>query len=141
VISNVGGGSRQLERRKGRTVTYSESRRKRWRKIKVPEGYQLNVFASEEMFPDMANPVQMQVDSKGRVWAACWNTYPKWEPLKEMNDTLMIFEDTDGDGTADQRKIFAYVHNPLGFEFWGGGVIVTSPARICCFLKTPMAMM
>ena len=28
-------------------------------------GFELNVFASEEMFPDLANPVQMQVDSQG----------------------------------------------------------------------------
>lgn len=117
VISNVGGDQ-------GGPVEYL-SPEESISKIKVPKGYELNVFASEQMFPDMANPVQMQVDSKGRLWAACWNTYPKWEPLKAMNDTLMIFEDTNGDGVADERKIFAHVHNPLGFEFWGGGVIVT----------------
>ncbi|MFN7875934.1 MAG: PVC-type heme-binding CxxCH protein, partial [Pirellula sp.] len=133
VISNVGGGSPSSSGEKEGSVKYL-SPAESVAKIKVPEGYELNVFASEEMFPDMANPVQMQVDSKGRLWAACWNTYPKWEPLKEMNDTLMIFEDTDGDGTADQRKIFAYVHNPLGFEFWGGGVIVTSGPDLL-FLK------
>jgi putative heme-binding domain-containing protein len=125
VISNVGGGSPSSSKDKEGSVEYL-SPEESLAKIKVPEGFELNVFASEKMFPDMANPVQMQVDNKGRLWAACWNTYPKWEPLKEMNDTLMIFEDTDGDGVADQRKIFAYVHNPLGFEFWNGGVIVTS---------------
>ena len=46
----------------------------------------MNVFASEEMFPEMANPVQMAVDTKGRLWAATWPTYPKWEPLKKMDD-------------------------------------------------------
>lgn len=133
VISNVGGGSASSSGEKEGSVQYltpAESAAK----IKVPDGFELNVFASEELFPDMANPVQMQVDSQGRLWAACWNTYPKWEPLKEMNDTLMIFEDTDGDGVADKRKIFAYVHNPLGFEFWGGGVIVTSGPDLL-FLK------
>ena len=125
VISNVGGGSKSSSAEKEGTTQYLTPEESA-AKITVPEGMELNVFASEVMFPDMANPVQMQVDSKGRLWAACWNTYPKWEPLKEMNDTLMIFEDDDGDGVADRRKIFAYVHNPLGFEFWGGGVIVTS---------------
>ena len=86
------------------------------------------------MFEDFANPVQLQVDGKGRLWAACWNTYPKWEPLKEMNDALVILEDTDRDGVADKRKIFAHVHNPLGFEFWGGGVVVTSGPDLI-FLK------
>jgi len=103
-------------------------------KIKVPEGYELKIFASEVMFPDLANPVQMQVDNKGRVWAASWNTYPKWEPLKAMNDCLMIFPDENRDGVADKRIVFAYVHNPLGFEFWNGGVLVTSGPDLV-FLK------
>lgn len=133
VISNVGGGSASSSEHKEGTVEYL-SPAESAAKVVVPEGFQLNVFASEEMFPDMANPVQMQVDSQGRLWAACWNTYPKWEPLKEMNDKLMIFEDTNGDGVADKRKIFAHVHNPLGFEFWGGGVVVTSGPDLL-FLK------
>jgi azurin/sugar lactone lactonase YvrE len=86
------------------------------------------------MFPELANPVQLQVDGKGRLWAAAWATYPKWEPLKKMNDSLLIFEDTDKDGKADKVKEFAKVHNPLGFEFWNGGVIVTSQPDII-FLK------
>ncbi|MFT7515006.1 MAG: mono/diheme cytochrome c family protein, partial [Candidatus Omnitrophota bacterium] len=90
--------------------------------------------ASEVQFPDLANPVQMQVDSKGRLWVASWNTYPKWEPLKEMNDTLMIMPDANRDGIADKRIIFAHVHNPLGFEFWNGGVLVTSGPDLL-FLK------
>ena len=125
VISNVGGGSKSSSKEKEGSVQYL-SPEESVKQITVPDGYEINVFASEEMFPDLANPVQMQVDSKGRLWAACWNTYPKWEPLKEMNDSLMILEDTDRDGVADRRKIFAHVHNPLGFEFWGGGVLVTS---------------
>ena len=32
------------------------------------------------------------------------------------------------------EKIFAHVHNPLGFEFWGGGVLVTSGPDLL-FLK------
>ena len=125
VISNVGGGSASSSADKEGSVEYL-SPEESLAKIRVPEGYALNVFASEVQFPDLANPVQMQVDAKGRLWAASWNTYPKWEPGKEMNDSLMIFEDTDNDGIADVRKIFAHVHNPLGFEFWNNGVLVTS---------------
>lgn len=133
VISNVGGGSKSSSAAKEGSTNYLKPEES-LSEIKVPEGYELNVFASEEMFPDLANPVQLQVDAKGRIWAASWNTYPKWEPLKDMNDKLMIFEDTNHDGVADKRKIFAYVHNPLGFEFWGGGVIVTSGTDLL-FLK------
>ncbi len=133
VISNIGGGSKSSSAAKEGSIDYL-SPEESMAKIRVPEGYQLNVFASEVQFPDLANPVQLQVDTKGRLWAASWNTYPKWEPGKEMNDSLMIFEDTDKDGTADTRKIFAHVHNPLGFEFWNGGVLVTSGPDLL-FLK------
>ena len=133
VISNVGGGSKSSNKDKEGSTNYLTPEES-LAKMATPDGFEVNVFASEEMFSDMANPVQMQVDGKGRLWAACWNTYPKWEPLKEMNDTLMIFEDDDNDGVADRRKIFAHVHNPLGFEFWGGGVLVTSGPDLL-FLK------
>jgi putative membrane-bound dehydrogenase-like protein len=125
VISNVGGGSKSSNKDKEGSVQYL-SPEESLKKINIPDGFELNVFASEEMFEGFANPVQMQVDAQGRLWAACWNTYPKWEPLKKMNDALVILEDENHDGVADRKKIFAHVHNPLGFEFWGGGVVVTS---------------
>ncbi len=133
VKTNVGGGSRSSSSEKEGSTNYL-SPEESLKKIKVPDGFELNVFASEEMFPDLANPVQLQVDAKGRLWAASWNSYPKWEPGDDLKDSLMIFEDVDGDGVADARKIFANVHNPLGFEFWGGGVLVTSGPDLL-FLK------
>jgi len=103
-------------------------------KMTPEEGLEVNLFASEEMFPELINPVQMQVDSKGRIWVAAWSTYPKWEPMGEMSDRLLILEDTDGDGVADKSATFAQIHNPTGFEFWNGGVIVVSAPDIL-FLK------
>ncbi|MEX0741471.1 MAG: PVC-type heme-binding CxxCH protein, partial [Phycisphaeraceae bacterium] len=99
-------------------------------KITLADGLEANLFASEERFPEIANPVQMQVDPQGRVWVASWATYPKCEPLKEMNDRLVILSDTNGDGVADDATTFAYVHNPTGFEFWNGGVVVASAPNI-----------
>nr|WP_231617429.1 PVC-type heme-binding CxxCH protein [Novipirellula aureliae] len=133
VISNIGGGSRSSNPMKEGNIDYL-SPEESIAKMDVPDGYELNVFASEVQFPDLANPVQMQVDGQGRLWVASWNSYPKWEPGTELKDSLMILEDTDRDGKADSRKIFATVHNPLGFEFWGGGVIVTSGPDLL-FLK------
>jgi azurin/glucose/arabinose dehydrogenase/lysophospholipase L1-like esterase len=103
-------------------------------KMKLADGLSANLFASEEMFPEFINPVQLGVDPKGRLWAAVWATYPKWEPLKEMGDRLLILPDDDGDGVADRAVTFAYVHNPTGFEFWNGGVIVASAPDLL-FLK------
>ncbi len=103
-------------------------------KIKVPEGFEITLFADETRFPELVNPVQMQVDAKGRLWVACWGTYPKWEPLKPMNDRLLILTDSKGSGVADKAVEFAKVNNPLGFEFWNGGVVVTSMPDLL-FLK------
>lgn len=133
VVSNVGGGSKSSSAAKEGSDTYLDAE-EAVSKITVPEGFEINLFADESRFPQLSNPVQMQVDTKGRLWAACWGTYPKWEPLKPMNDTLMIFPDDNGDGKADRAIEFAKVHNPLGFEFWNGGVIVTSQPDIL-FLK------
>lgn len=89
------------------------------------DGFKVELFASEEDFPELINPVQMAFDTKGRLWVAAWPNYPHWKPKDQMNDKLLILEDTNGDGKADKCTHFAdNLHNPTGFEFWGGGVIV-----------------
>ena len=104
-------------------------------KMTIHSGMKVNLFASEEQFPELASPVQMAFDPKGRLWVAAWPTYPHWKPTEPMNDKLLIFEDTDGDGRADKCKTFAGdLHNPTGFEFWGGGVIVAMAPKLL-FLK------
>ena len=133
VASNIGGGSGSSSAIKEGSPDYLAAAESA-KQLTVPEGYAVNVFASEEMFPSLANPVQMQVDGKGRIWAASWNSYPKWEPLTELKDSLMIFEDVDKDGVADKHIVFAKVHNPVGFEFWNGGVLVTAGPDLL-FLK------
>jgi mono/diheme cytochrome c family protein/lysophospholipase L1-like esterase/sugar lactone lactonase YvrE len=133
VISNVGGGSKSSSAAKEGSTDYL-SGEESLKKINVPEGFAVNLFADESRFPALANPVQLQTDTKGRLWAACWATYPKWEPLKEMNDSLLILPDENRDGVADKAIEFAKVHNPLAFAFWGGGVIVASQPDIL-FLK------
>ena len=88
---------------------------------------EVNLFADEKQFPVLANPVQMAWDTKGRLWVAAWPTYPHWEPGRPMNDKLLILEDEDGDGRADTCKVFVDdLHNPTGFEFWNGGVVVAN---------------
>ena len=104
-------------------------------KMTVHRGMKVSLFASEEQFPELVNPVQMAFDTRGRLWVAVWPTYPHWRPTDPMNDKLLIVEDTDGDGRADRVKTFADdLHNPTGFEFWGGGVLVAMAPNLV-FLK------
>lgn len=105
------------------------------KKMKVGKGLQVNLFASEEQWPELAAPVQMTFDTKGRLWVAVWPSYPHWKPGDEMNDKILIFEDTDGDGKADKMTVFAdKLHNPTGFELWNGGCIVAHAPDLM-FLK------
>lgn len=133
VISNVGGGSKSSNAMKEGRLKYI-SGEEGIEHMAVAKGFEISLFADDDKFPELINPVQMQFDTKGRLWAAVWPTYPKWEPLKEMNDALIILHDDNNDGKADRVTEFARVQNPLGFEFWNGGVIVTSTPELL-FLK------
>lgn len=133
VVSNVGGKSKSSSAQKEGTLNYI-SGEEAIKYMAVAKGFEVSLFADEQKFPELANPVQMQFDTKGRLWVAVWPTYPTWEPLKPMNDALIIMHDDDNDGKADRTTEFAKVQNPLGFEFWNGGVIVTCTPEIL-FLK------
>lgn len=104
-------------------------------KMRVAKNMKVELFADESMFPELVNPVQMAFDTKGRLWVATWVTYPHWKPTTPMNDGLLILEDTNNDGKADKCTTFAGdLHNPTGFEFWGGGVLVAQGPDLL-FLK------
>lgn len=100
--------------------------------MKVPDGFKVELFASEREFPALAKPCQLNFDNRGRLWAGCMPTYPQWKPGDPPpNDRLLIFEDDDADGRADRCKVFYdKLHCPTGFEFWNGGVIVTDLPRV-----------
>lgn len=104
-------------------------------KMTIGAGLEVNLFASEEMFPRLINPVQMAVDTDSRLWASVWPSYPHWNPAEAPLDALVILPDEDGDGVADELIVFADGLNSVtGFEFWNGGVLVAAPPEIW-FLK------
>lgn len=133
VISNVGGGSKSSNPGKEGRLEYI-SGQDAIQYMDMDDRFEMSLFADEKEFPQLINPVQLQVDTKGRLWAAVWPSYPMWEPLKGMQDALVICHDDNQDGKCDRITEFARVQNPLGFEFWNGGVIVTCAPDIL-FLK------
>jgi len=98
----------------------------------LPEGFEMKLFADETMFPEIANPVQLAFDSKGRLWVATMPSYPQWRPGDpKPSDKLVILEDTDHDGKADTSTIFYdKLHCPTGFQFFNGGVLVMDQPRM-----------
>ncbi len=104
-------------------------------KMTIARGMQANLFASEEMFPELANPVQMAVDTDSRLFVAVWPSYPHWNPTEPREDRILCLPDEDGDGVADRCIVFAdQLNSVTGFEFWGGGMLVAAPPEIW-FLK------
>ena len=88
----------------------------------VPEGFSVTLAASE---PDVVRPIALALDDRGRVWIAEARTYPERAPEGEGNDRILIFEDTDGDGTLDSRKVFMEGLNLVSaIELGFGGVWV-----------------
>ncbi|WP_339926098.1 PVC-type heme-binding CxxCH protein [uncultured Cyclobacterium sp.] len=96
-------------------------------KFEVAEGYKVELFASEKEFPDLANPVQMTFDTKGRLWVSVMPSYPHYKPGDpKPNDKILILEDTDNDGKADKQIVFAdSLHLPIGMEIAPEGVYLS----------------
>ncbi|MDA7922485.1 plastocyanin/azurin family copper-binding protein [Verrucomicrobiales bacterium] len=94
--------------------------------FRVDPRFEVNLFASEEEFPEIACPIQMRWDSKGRLWVSCSTTYPHVYPGQQPNDKIVILEDTDKDGKADKSTVWADdVHIPLSFELYKNGIFVS----------------
>ena len=56
-------------------------------------------------------------------------------PGRPVDDKVLIFEDTDGDGKADKQTVFAdKLHVPTGIELGDGGVYVAQQPNLM-FLK------
>ncbi len=102
-------------------------------RTQVAPDLRLELFAAE---PDIAKPIFLAWDERGRLWIAETRDYPHDVKADGMgNDSIKICEDTDGDGRADKFTVFAEKLNiPTGFVFANGGIIVAQSPRFL-FLK------
>ncbi|HEX5025229.1 MAG TPA: PVC-type heme-binding CxxCH protein, partial [Agriterribacter sp.] len=107
-------------------------------KLTVPPGFKIELFASEEEFPDLANPMQLSFDNKGRLWVATMPSYPHYKPGDpKPNDKILILEDTNNDGKADKETVFAdKLHLPLGFELAPEGVYISQGTNLKLYTDT-----
>ena len=105
--------------------------------ISVAEGYVLNCFASEADFPELKAPVQMSFDARGRLWVVTMPSFPHTLPGARPDDKILILEDTDHDGKADQCTVFAGGFDALdGVAFHERGVIVSAQPRLLLLKDT-----
>ena len=88
----------------------------------LPKGFTVKLAAAE---PDVVRPIAFTIDDRGRLWVAEAHTYPIRAPEGKGHDRILIFEDTNGDGTLDSRKVFVEGLNLVsGLEVGFGGVLV-----------------
>ena len=114
-------------------------------KMKVPEGFVLEVVAAE---PLVRQPVAIDFDDRGRLWVIQYLQYPNPNGLKRVSvdrfsrtkydrvpeppphgpsgdDRITILEDTDGDGRMDKEHDFINGLNlASGMAFGHDGVFV-----------------
>ena len=104
------------------------------RSFTVSPGFEVNLFASDPM---IANPINVNWDTRGRAWVATSSTYPHIVPGREPNDRIVILEDTDQDGRADKSTVFAegllVPHSVMPVP---GGAYVTSTTEFLFFADT-----
>jgi putative membrane-bound dehydrogenase-like protein len=102
----------------------------------LPEGFRATLFAGE---PDVMQPIAFTFDDRGRLWVAECYSYPHWikpDPSRgrqppEGKDRILIFEDTDGDGTFDKRTVFYdKLANVSGLCYGFGGVWVCATPNL-----------
>lgn len=85
-----------------------------------PPGFKVTLAASE---PEIIRPISFTIDARNRLWVVESHTYPVPAPEGQGKDRVLIFEDTNGDGSLDSKKIFAEGLNLVsGIEVGMGGV-------------------
>ena len=83
--------------------------------------FAIELFASE---PDIADPVALEFDDKGRMWVVENSGYPL--DVDGHRGRVKLLEDTNGDGRPDKTTLFAdKLTLPTGVMAWKNGVIVT----------------
>jgi putative membrane-bound dehydrogenase-like protein len=107
--------------------------------IKVANDVVATLFAAE---PLLTNPINIDVDHRGRVWVLeGYNYRPAVNGKSELGlgDRILILEDRNGDGVADVTKIFydgKELQAPSGIWVMGNKAIVSQSPYVWLFTDT-----
>ena len=96
----------------------------------LSDGYIVNAWASEPM---ITQPMAFCWDDRGRMWIAENRDYEnRGEGFSRSGDSrILIIEDTDRDGKADKRTVFAEgIPFPSALAVGFGGVFVGAPPNL-----------
>ncbi len=99
-------------------------------KMDIPEGFDVSIYAAE---PDIGEPIAITFDAKGRIWVLENYNYidRRSHKVEEQLTRIQIFEDTDGDGVHDTKKLFTdKLTFSSGIAIGFGGVYVGTPPNL-----------
>jgi glucose/arabinose dehydrogenase len=72
--------------------------------FEVADGFEVNLWAED---PQLHKPIEVNWDARGRLWVASSEVYPQIQPGQPATDSVVVLEDTDGNGKADKSSVFA----------------------------------
>jgi putative membrane-bound dehydrogenase-like protein len=117
-----------------------EAARAETARMNAADGLRVQLFASEPM---LVNPCDMDIDARGRVWvtegANYRSSFQKWGMLRPGGDRIVILEDRNGDGAADNAKTFYQdpsIDAALGICVLGNKVIVAASPNVFVLTDT-----
>jgi putative heme-binding domain-containing protein len=88
----------------------------------LSEGFEIQLVAAE---PTIVNPIQINFDTRGRLWVLCTPRYPQILPGQEPKDYVVVLEDFDAGGKAKKATVFVDgLTVPTGMMPGDGGVYV-----------------
>ncbi|QDU78487.1 hypothetical protein Pla110_01910 [Polystyrenella longa] len=93
--------------------------------LEIADGLEASLFVSE---PEMLSPTNIDIDAYGRVWVCEVVNYRRRNGERPEGDRILIFEDEDGDGKADSKKVFYQgrdIDTAMGICVLGNRVIVS----------------
>ena len=96
----------------------------------VPDGFKVNSWAAEPM---MTQPMAFCWDDRGRMWIAENRDYEtRGSGFANSGDSrILILEDTDRDGVADKRTVFAEgIPFPAGIAVGFDGLFLGAPPNL-----------
>jgi putative heme-binding domain-containing protein len=92
------------------------------RLLQLPDGFDIQLYASE---PAIINPVTINFDAQGRLWALCLPGYPHVLPGQESRDFITVLDRATETGQAAGSHTFATgLSVPTGMIPGDGGVYV-----------------
>lgn len=105
--------------------------------FEVAAGLSVELFASE---PQLLSPTSIDVDAHGRVWVCEAVNYRHFRnpdnAERAEGDRILVLEDSDHDGKADQRTVFYQgkdIDSPHGVCVLGNEVFVSAGENVFVF--------